>query len=82
MTHSTSVRPETVLDALRAHFDVPDGTSAETGFDSLDLDSLALIELAVILTKRYGVEMTGEEVAAAGTVAKVAELVSAKAATG
>ncbi|MEU1408705.1 acyl carrier protein [Streptomyces sp. NPDC005728] len=82
MTHRTSVRPEPILDVLRTNFEVPDDTSADTDFESLDLDSLVLIELAVILTKQYGVQVTGEELATAGTVAKVAELLSAKGANG
>ncbi|MFI9583720.1 phosphopantetheine-binding protein [Streptomyces sp. NPDC052236] len=58
------------------------GTSADTGFESLDLDSLVLIELAVIPTKQYGIDVAGDELAGAGTVAKVAELLSARGANG
>ncbi|GAA2674769.1 hypothetical protein GCM10010400_41290 [Streptomyces aculeolatus] len=49
-----------------------------TDFQSLDLDSLVLIELAVILKKQYGVEVDGKELAAAGTAAKAAAPVSKK----
>lgn len=78
MTSHTSVQPEAVLDVLTTHFDVPAGTAANTDFQSLDLDSLVLIELAVILTKQYGVEVDGKELATAGTAAKAAALVSEK----
>jgi acyl carrier protein len=82
MTHRTSVRPELILDVLRTHFEVSDDTSVDTDFGDLDLDSLVLIELAVMLTKQYGVQLTGEELATASTAAKVAELLSVKVAKG
>ena len=78
MTSHISVQPEAVLGVLTTHFDVPAGTAADTDFQSLDLDSLVLIELAVILKKQYGVEVDGKELAAAGTAAKAAALVSKK----
>ncbi|MEU6123013.1 acyl carrier protein [Streptomyces sp. NPDC047123] len=80
MTSRTTLEPEAVLDILRTHFDIPADTAPDTGFHLLDLDSLVLIELAVILTREYGVEVDGEELAGAGTAARAAELVSAKAA--
>ncbi|MEX1656936.1 acyl carrier protein [Streptomyces pseudovenezuelae] len=82
MTNRVSVQPEPILDVLRTHFEVPEDTSVDTGFEGLDLDSLVLIELAVMLTKQYGVELTGDEIATAGTAAKVAELLSVKGANG
>jgi acyl carrier protein len=82
MTSRISLGPEAVLDALKTHFDIPADTAPDTAFHSLDLDSLVLIELSVILTKQYGVDVAGDELAAAGTAAKAAELLSGKAATG
>jgi acyl carrier protein len=78
MTNRPGIQPEPILDVLRTQFEVPAETTADTDFESLDLDSLVLIELAVILTKQYGIDVAGEELAAAGNVAKVAELLSAK----
>ncbi|MEU3254572.1 acyl carrier protein [Streptomyces sp. NPDC006997] len=82
MTGRVTPDPEAVLDLLKSHFDVPADTGVDTRFDNLDLDSLVLIELSVILAKRYGVEVAGEELAAAGTPAGAAELLSGKGATG
>ncbi|MGW0757686.1 acyl carrier protein [Streptomyces sp. NPDC002814] len=78
MTSRISLEPEAVLDLLRTHFDVPAETTADTQFHSLDLDSLVLIELSVILTKRYGVQVAGDELATAGTAAKAADLLTQK----
>ncbi|MEU3794763.1 acyl carrier protein [Streptomyces fructofermentans] len=80
MTSRISLEPEAVLDVLRTHFDIPADTAPDTDFQNLGLDSLVLIELGVILTQQYGVDVAGGELAAAGNAAKAAELVSAKAA--
>lgn len=82
MTTRNAVRPEDVLHILKTNFEVPPGTTADSDFTSLDLDSLVLIELAVVLTKRYGVEVAEHELAAADTAVKVAELLAAKGANG
>ncbi|WP_405791536.1 acyl carrier protein [Streptomyces sp. NBC_01506] len=78
MTTRHAVRPEGVLHTLTTNFEVPAGTTAHSDFADLDLDSLVLIELAVVLRKQYGVEVAEHELATAGTAAKVAELLSAK----
>ncbi|MFG2603365.1 acyl carrier protein [Streptomyces sp. NPDC048514] len=78
MNNRTGIQPEPILDVLKTQFEVPADTTADTDFENLDLDSLVLIELAVILTKQYGIDVTGEELATAGNVANVAELLSAK----
>ncbi|KOV57866.1 acyl carrier protein [Streptomyces sp. MMG1121] len=78
MTSRILLEPEAVLDLLKTHFDIPADTAGDTDFQTLDLDSLVLIELGVILTKQCGVDVSGEELAAAGTAAKAAELVSEK----
>ncbi|TGB13379.1 acyl carrier protein [Streptomyces sp. MZ04] len=80
MTSRISLEPEAVLDVLKTHFDVPADTAVDTEFQLLDLDSLVLIELGVILSKQYGVDVTGDELASAGTAVQAAELVSEKAA--
>jgi acyl carrier protein len=78
MTSRVTLEPEAVLDLLKTYFDVPADTAVDTEFQSLDLDSLVLIELSVILSNQYGVEVGGDELAAAGTAAKAAELLSDK----
>ncbi|TQJ37148.1 acyl carrier protein [Streptomyces sp. NBC_00080] len=78
MTIRTGIQPEPVLDVLKTHFDVPAETTADTHFESLDLDSLVLIEFAVILAKQYDIDVAADELATAGTAAGVAGLLSAK----
>ncbi|WP_063784223.1 acyl carrier protein [Streptomyces sp. SBT349] len=78
MTTRAAIEPELILDILTTEFEVPADTAVDTDFESLDLDSLVLVELAVMLTKQYDVEVAGDELVAAGTAAKVAELLSAK----
>ncbi|MFJ8982410.1 acyl carrier protein [Streptomyces sp. NPDC102282] len=52
--------------------------SGATDFESLEFDSLVLVELAVILTREYGVEITDEELAETGTIEATAALVNSK----
>jgi acyl carrier protein len=52
--------------------------SAASDFDSLDFDSLVLVELAVILTREFGVEVTDEELANGRTLGEAAALIAAK----
>jgi acyl carrier protein len=49
-----------------------------TTFDDLDVDSLVLVELAVILKRTFGVLLDVDELTAGLTVSQVAELVQAK----
>ncbi len=69
-----------IIGIIAANFDVPaEEISTATEFDTFELDSLALTELAVILTREFGVEVTDDELAAAKTVGKAAELLAGKA---
>ncbi|GLW89873.1 acyl carrier protein [Actinokineospora globicatena] len=51
----------------------PEATREEAG-----LDSLALMELSLVLRQRFGVVVTDEEMHEATTVAEVVELVDAR----
>jgi acyl carrier protein len=55
-----------------------DGIEAGTTFESLDIDSLVLVELAVILESRFGVQVPEGELAPHQTIAEAAALVDAK----
>jgi acyl carrier protein len=48
--------------------------SPDAEYESLDFDSLVLVELALGLRERFGVPVTHEELAAAATVRGTAEL--------
>ncbi|MBT2481756.1 acyl carrier protein [Streptomyces sp. ISL-94] len=78
MTTKTLPLTDLLLDILRTEYGVPDSTDADTGFDTLDFDSLVLLELAVDLSRRFDVEVADDELQAAGTVAAMADLLTSK----
>jgi acyl carrier protein len=55
-----------------------DGIGVDTTFESLDIDSLVLVELAVLLERRFGVQVPEGELTAEQTIAEAAALVDAK----
>ena len=52
----------------------PEATLAEAG-----MDSLAMVELAMVLSKRYGAELSDDELIETATVADIANLLAARA---
>ncbi|WP_217165381.1 acyl carrier protein [Streptomyces sp. AC512_CC834] len=67
---------------IKKTFDIGDmEISGATDFESLEFDSLVLVELAVILTRDYGVEITDEELAEAETIEATAALVNSRSRT-
>ncbi|MEW1569976.1 acyl carrier protein, partial [Streptomyces sp. NPDC093509] len=60
---------EAVLDIVRGKFEAPQGTTATTPYEDMDFDSLVLLELAVHLSKVYGVEIGDDEILDASDVA-------------
>ncbi|MFC4606533.1 acyl carrier protein [Streptomyces maoxianensis] len=68
-----------ISEVLSSKFDIPaDFITPTTDFETLDLDSLVLVELAVILNKEYGVEIGDDELKEAQTIANTAALVLQK----
>ena len=49
----------------------PDATLAEAG-----MDSLAMVELSLVLDKRHAVELTDDELIETATVAEISDLVA------
>lgn len=76
MAESTATR---LVAIINEHFET-DGRelSAATDFESLEFDSLVLVELAVILTREFAVEVTDEELADGKTIGEAAALVARK----
>jgi acyl carrier protein len=79
---TTEVSPEAVeaaiykgLDELGAEGEI----SREATFESLDVDSLDLIELAQIVEDEFGVELDGDAIKDVKTVGDVIDLVVARA---
>lgn len=58
----------------------PEAINRDATFDSLDVDSLDLVEIAQIVEDEFGVELVGDDVKDLKTVGEVIDLVVAKAA--
>ena len=56
-----------------------DEISREATFESLDVDSLDLVEIAQIVEDEFGVELVGDDVQNLKTVGDVVDMVVAKA---
>lgn len=66
-----------LIELIAEKMDVPPTSlQADMAFEDLDLDSLVLLELAVVLRSRVGVVVSDLEMAEAGTISAAAELVA------
>jgi acyl carrier protein len=64
-----------VFEALEEFGAEPDAINPDATFESLDVDSLDLVELAQIVEDEYGVQLKGEDVAKIKTVGDAVDLV-------
>ncbi|HEY6779541.1 MAG TPA: acyl carrier protein [Thermoleophilaceae bacterium] len=69
---------ERVTAALEEFGAEPDQIKPEAEFESLDIDSLDLVELAQIVEDDYGVQLKGEDMEGVTTVGQAVDLVLAK----
>ena len=76
---STENVEKTIYDGLVELGTERDDLSREATLESLDVDSLDLVELAQIVEDEYGVELKGDDVKDVKTVGDVIDLVVAKA---
>ena len=76
---STESVEKTIYDGLVELGTERDDLSREATLESLDVDSLDLVELAQIVEDEYGVEVKGDDVKDVKTVGEVIDLVVAKA---
>ncbi|MDJ1132031.1 acyl carrier protein [Streptomyces iconiensis] len=67
-----------VLATVRGKFEAPQESTALTPYEDMEFDSLVLLELAVHLSKEYGVEVTDAEILDASDVARTAALLVGK----
>ena len=70
---------KTIYDGLVELGTERDELSRDATLESLDVDSLDLVELAQIVEDEYGVELKGDDVKDVKTVGEVIDLVVAKA---
>lgn len=79
-TKVTTESAETVITAGLVEVGAdPDQISLEAAFESLDVDSLDLVEIAQIVEDEFGVELVGDDTQNLKTVGDVIDLVVAKA---
>jgi acyl carrier protein len=76
---STDNVEKTIYDGLVELGTERNDLSREATLESLDVDSLDLVELAQIVEDEYGVELKGDDVKDVKTVGEVIDLVVAKA---
>jgi acyl carrier protein len=76
---STDNVEKTIYDGLVELGTERDDLSREATLEALDVDSLDLVELALIVEDEYGVELKGDDVKDVKTVGEVIDLVVAKA---
>jgi acyl carrier protein len=67
-----------VFEALEEFGAEPADITLEAGFETLDVDSLDLVELAQIVREDFGVEITGEDMPKLKTVGDAVSLVAAR----
>jgi acyl carrier protein len=68
-----------VYKALEEFGAEPDQISPDAEFESMDVDSLDLVELAQIVEDEYGVQLKGEDMEGIKTVRQAVDLVMSKA---
>ena len=66
---------ERVLKALEEFGAEPEAITLDADFESLDIDSLDLVELAQIVDDEYGVQLKGEDMEGVRTVRQAVDLV-------
>jgi acyl carrier protein len=67
-----------VFEALEEFGAESDAISPDAEFESLDVDSLDLVELAQIVEDDYGVQLKGEDMEGVKTVRQAVDLVMSK----
>jgi len=67
-----------VFEALEEFGAESDAIGADAEFESLDVDSLDLVELAQIVEDDYGVQLKGEDMEGVKTVRQAVDLVMSK----
>lgn len=79
----TTVSPdkvfETIADALAEIGPERDVITRESTFESLDVDSLDLVEVGQVIDDQFGVAIKGDDMEDLGTVGEVVDLVIVRA---
>ena len=67
-----------VFEALEEFGAEPDTIELDAAFETLDVDSLDMVELAQIVKEEYGVEISGEDMPNLKTVRDAVDLVASR----
>jgi acyl carrier protein len=70
---------ETIVEALTRFGVEPELATADASFESLEVDSLDLVELSQIIDEHFGVELKAADVKGVATIADLVQLVVARA---
>jgi acyl carrier protein len=70
---------ETIFAVIRDLGDVSGDLSSDTRLETIDIDSLDLVEIAQLIEDEYGIELRGEDVKNLKTVGDVVDLVARRA---
>ena len=71
-----------IINLLTGRFGVPaDEISGEATFSNLDLDSLAIVEMLLVIEEEFGVAIAEDEVSVDNTVAVIVELIDRRKST-
>ena len=79
MAVTTTEIEATVFEALETFGADPEAITREADFESLDVDSLDLAELAQIVDDKYGVTIAADDMKNIKTVGDVLDLIAARA---
>jgi acyl carrier protein len=70
---------DAVVELLSARFDIaPENVTMTATFDDIDLDSLSQIELGTAIKKKFGVEISDDDLAAMSTIGDVVDSLADK----
>ncbi|GAB3469395.1 acyl carrier protein [Actinophytocola sediminis] len=75
----TAVLKDRLTDLLINRFGIPEAELRDDArLTDLDLDSLALVELGMVVENEFGVKIREDDVSPDDTIAKLAELIAGK----
>lgn len=76
---ATLVSAEELVELIRlAAPEIIGDANAETSFEAMEVDSLSLVEIAVMISQKYGFTLHDWEIAEAGSFATLSDIVSAR----
>ncbi|MDQ1047468.1 acyl carrier protein [Streptomyces sp. V4I2] len=69
---------ESIATILTDNFDLDQDVTPATRFSEIELDSLIMLELSVIIERKYGIKIAEDELVEAGSVAGVVALMESR----